>query len=269
MHPRAWQRPPLPLAWGTRGVGEHDGNGAARLPPGNVPARVDAASGAAAMVPPPQAAAAPLTQLGFLLVPPQSSRQVPAASCLITKAKTIALWLLCSELSPKTQGWQPGWGTTCPLGFSPCYRGFWGARVWGDLVVTAKAGACGVQDESHNLRRVRQGQGRLVHGIASLPTPSTGEGTAQGTGGAQLARTAWAVGDNPLPSAGPSQHISQPVGPRSATSRGAQHPLAHPVPEDWWPGAPRAGTLHAGDGRKPSGFVTSSCGRARAVNQLL
>lgn len=50
----------------------------------------------------PPATAAPPAQLGFLPVPPQSSRQVPAASCLIVKAKTIALWLLCSELSPKT-----------------------------------------------------------------------------------------------------------------------------------------------------------------------
>lgn len=55
--------------------------------------------------PPPKAAtASPLTQMGFLPMPPQSSRQVPVASCLITKAKTIGLWLLCSELSPKKQG---------------------------------------------------------------------------------------------------------------------------------------------------------------------
>lgn len=107
-HPRAWQRSPSPLVWGNHGVGERAGNGAARLTLGNVPAGVGAASGAATAVPPPPppkaATASPLTQMGFLPMPPQSSRQVPVASCLITKAKTIGLWLLCSELSPKKQG---------------------------------------------------------------------------------------------------------------------------------------------------------------------
>lgn len=117
--PGSGRAPPPPLARGTRGIGKHDGNGAAWLPLGNVPARVDAASGATAAVP-PQLLQPPPAQLGFLPVPPQSSRQVPVASCLITKAKTIALWLLRSELSPKTQGWQPGRGM-CPLGFSHCH----------------------------------------------------------------------------------------------------------------------------------------------------
>lgn len=40
-----------------------------------------------------------------------------------------------------------------------------------------------MQGESRNLHRVRWGQGRLVHGTASLPTLSTREGTAQGTRG--------------------------------------------------------------------------------------
>lgn len=43
----------------------------------------------------------------------------------------------------------------------------------------------------------------------SMPMLSTREGTVQGTRGAWVARTALAVGDNPLPIAGPLQGISQ------------------------------------------------------------
>lgn len=49
--PRAWLRSPPLLANGTRGAGKHNENGAAWLPLGNVPARVDAASRAAITVP--------------------------------------------------------------------------------------------------------------------------------------------------------------------------------------------------------------------------
>lgn len=58
-------------------------------------------------------------------MPPQSSRQVPAASCLIAEAKTIALWLLCSELFPKTRGlvaWH-SLGTRRPPSFVPSPAG--------------------------------------------------------------------------------------------------------------------------------------------------
>lgn len=105
------------LARGTPGVGEQNRSGAARLPRGNVPEGGCCVCHRA----PPADAAPPRHRLGFLPMPPQSSQQVPAASCLIAEAKTIALWLLCSELFPKTRGlvaWH-SLGTRRPLGFVP------------------------------------------------------------------------------------------------------------------------------------------------------
>lgn len=93
-----------PLPRGTRGAGERTGCGAEECPH---------KGGCSARCPP--------AQLGVLPVLLQSSWWEPVASSLIMKAKTIALWLLCSEMSPKTQGWRCGtaWARGVPSGLSP------------------------------------------------------------------------------------------------------------------------------------------------------
>lgn len=75
----------------------------------------------------PSSCRSPPGAAGLPALSPQSSRQVPAASCLIAKAKTIVLWLLCSELPPKTQAGLAAWrGRNVSLWFSCCH---WGSGV--------------------------------------------------------------------------------------------------------------------------------------------
>lgn len=210
---------------------------------------------------------------GLPAEPPQRSRQVPAASCLIVQAKTIALWLLCAELSPNTQGWQPGRGTVCPLGSSYCHHGSSGTGGGGDPVVMAKGGAAGGRMSPAASAGSKGGRAAGVW-HCQRPHAEHQRGDSTGDwGGPGCVCVSWPglPGQQvtiPCPSLAPGSASPSPWTLLLLQLRGS----ARSCPLGPWglvAGAPRAGTLGAGAGRKPSGFVTSSCGCAQAVNQLL
>lgn len=125
----------------------------------------------------------------------------------------------------------------------------------GDLVVMAKAGAAGCRmSPTTCVGSDRVGGGGACTEHCQPAHAKRWRGHSTGDRGTQLARTAQTAGDNPLPIASPSQHISQPMGSHSSAGQGAQHPLAHPVLGGQWlgghpeqgPSMPRMAGSHRG-----------------------